>query len=346
MNTTKVTLREKKISKGRSSLYLDYYPAILDRKTGKKTRREFLKMYVFDKPKNVIDKQYNKDVRALAQNIRAQRQIDLQKSKFGFIPSTKKKHEFLDFFESIVKSKYQSLGNYGNWKSVLKHLQIFRPHGVTMEEVDREFVNDFKTYLEYNNDLKQNTKVSYYAKLAASLKQAILEGYLEENPAKGLKGLKPEDTKREFLTIEEIRTLINTECKSELIKQAFLFSALSGLRFSDIKNLKWKDVETGPNSYFIRFKQMKTGGQETLPISNDAYSILSNQIKKSEFVFDGLKYASYYTRKLKDWIRDAGIDKKISFHNARHSFATLFLTMGNDIYTLSKMLGHKEVKIT
>jgi hypothetical protein len=167
MNTTKVTLREKPISKGRSSLYLDYYPAILDRKTGKKTRREFLKMYVIDKPKNVIDKQHNKEVKALALNIRAQRQIDLQKSKFGFIPSTKKKSDFLEYFEGIVKSKYQSLGNYGNWRSVLKHLRTFRPHGVIMDEVDKEFVSDFKAFLEGNNDLKQNTKVSYYAKLVA-----------------------------------------------------------------------------------------------------------------------------------------------------------------------------------
>ena len=346
MNTIKVTLRERPISKGRLSLYLDYYPALIDRNTGKKSRREFLKMYLFEKPKNVFDKQHNKEVRALAQNIRAQRQIDLQKSKFGFMSSTKKKFNFLEYFEGIIKTKYQSLGNYGNWKSVFKHLKDFRPHGVIMEEVDRDFVRDFKSFLDQKNNLKQNSKVSYFAKLKASLKLAVHDGYLEENPSEGIKGPKPEDTKREFLTIEEIKALMKTDCKTQLIKQAFLFSALCGLRFSDLKNLKWNEIESGPNSIYIRFKQKKTGRQETLPISTDAFSIISEEKERSGYVFKYLKYASYYTKNLKLWIKEAGIDKKISFHNARHTFATLVLTKGNDIYTLSKLLGHQQVKTT
>jgi integrase len=346
MKTTKVKLREKKISKNRKSLYLDYYPPIIDKKTGKSTRREFLRMYIFEKPRNPVDKQHNKEVKVLAENIRAQRQIDIQKSTFGFIPSTKSKYDFIEYFSDIVRSKYSSLGNYGNWRSTLLQLESFRPNGITMENIDTSFVIDFKIYLENNNQLKPNTKVSYYAKFSAALKQAVQDGYLEENPAKGIKAPKGEETRREILTFEEIQKLAATECKNYILKKAFLFSAFTGLRFIDLKELKWDSIEKSSTGTFIRFKQKKTGGEETTPISNTALDIINDIESSSELVFEGLQYASYHSNHLKKWIKEAGIKKKISFHNARHSFATLMLTLGSDIYTVSKLLGHKEVKTT
>ena len=96
--TTKVTLRQKKISKGRQSLYLDFYPAIPHPETGEPTRREFLGLYLFDKPKNPFDKQSNKETLQLAENIRAKRQIEIQAGNYGFL-NTKLKAE-TDFKES------------------------------------------------------------------------------------------------------------------------------------------------------------------------------------------------------------------------------------------------------
>lgn len=346
MNTTKVALREKKISKGRKSLYLDFYPAIIDKKTGKKTRRQFLKMYVFDKPRNAIDKEHNKGVKALAENIRAQTQLDIQKETFGFISDTKRKTKFYEFFDKLTKERSQSEGNYGNWNATKKQLEGYMRNGPTMEEVDQTFVEGFKKHLESNKDISQNTVVSYYRKLVAALKEAVKLQYLLVNPAKFVKAPKSEETKREFLLLDEIKKLAKVECKTKVLKKAFLFSALSGLRFSDIKKLNWEDLEYGPNGAYIRYKQKKTESEETLPITKTALELIEDQSSKEGLIFKGLKYTSYHSKHLKDWISDAGIKKKITFHNARHSFATLQLTMGTDIMTVSKLLGHKELKTT
>jgi len=344
MKTTKVFLRAKDITKNRKSLYLDYYPALLDKKSGKKTRREFLKMYVFDKPKNPIDRQHNKEVKALAENIRAQRQIDIQKGTFGFISETKLKTDFIEFVNQIKKEKYNSIGNYGNWSAALIKIKKFRPNGILMEDLDENLLRDFQSFLYKDITIKQNTKVSYYRKLAAAIKQAFKEDYIISNPVKNVKGMEEEETKREFLSLEEIKILAKTDCKDTLLKKAFLFSALTGMRFSDIKNLKWSDLHSGPDGHYVRFKQKKTKGEETLPIPNSAYKLIDQN--QSDIIFDGLKYASYHSYQLEKWITASGINKHITFHNARHSFATLQLTMGTDIYTVSKLLGHKELKTT
>ncbi len=345
MNTTKVFLREKKIKNGRKSLYLDFYPPIVNPKTGEKTRREFLGMYILEKARHELDKQNNKETKILAETIRAKRQLELQAKNHGFKTNTDDK-DFLLYFRQLTNDRYNSLGNYGNWLSTYRHLQKFEPKGITFKDIDQYFVEDFKAYLNHQ-DLKANTIVSYYKKLVAALKQAVKDGYLDENPSKYVKGPKAEDTSRNFLTLEEIKKLIKTDCESQIYKNAFLFSAFSGLRFSDIKGLKWKDVQGNDNDgYYIRFTQKKTKDSETLPLSNPAINLIGERGKTSDPVFKGLKYSAYNNTKLKNWIAKAGIDRKITFHSARHSFATLQLTLGTDIYTVSKLLGHKQLKTT
>ena len=126
-----------------------------------------------------------------------------------------------------------------------------------------------------------------------------------------------------------------------------MFSALTGLRFTDIKNLKWKDLQgNSETGYFIRYQQKKTKAEETLPIPQSAFELLNEREAPTLPIFEGLIYSAWQNVKLKNWVAKAGIDKKITFHCARHSFATLQLTMGTDIYTVSKLLGHKELKTT
>jgi integrase len=131
------------------------------------------------------------------------------------------------------------------------------------------------------------------------------------------------------------------------MKRAALFSALTGLRFSDIQKLVWKEIEyIEGNGYFIKFKQQKTKGIEMMPISDQAYLILGESQEPKRKVFDGLEYSAYHNKHLYKWIKDAGITKDITFHCFRHSYATLQLSKGTDIYTVSKMLGHRELKTT
>ena len=119
------------------------------------------------------------------------------------------------------------------------------------------------------------------------------------------------------------------------------------MRFSDIKNLVWSELEyIKGNGYFIKFKQQKTKGVEVMPISEQAYSLMGERNEPTNKVFEGLTYSAYENKHLYQWIGAAGITKNITFHCFRHTFATLQLSMGTDIYTVSKMLGHRELKTT
>jgi integrase len=131
------------------------------------------------------------------------------------------------------------------------------------------------------------------------------------------------------------------------MKQAALFSALTGLRFSDIEKLVWGELEhIEGNGYFIKFRQQKTKGVEMLPISQQAFTLLGARQGKEEKVLNGLNYSAYSNKHLAQWVGLAGIAKDITFHSFRHTFATLQLSKGTDIYTISKMLGHRELKTT
>ncbi|MEZ4856754.1 MAG: site-specific integrase [Gelidibacter sp.] len=127
----------------------------------------------------------------------------------------------------------------------------------------------------------------------------------------------------------------------------FIFSALTGLRWSDIEKLLWSEIQHSKEmGYYIRFRQKKTKGAETLPISEQARELLGEAGKPEAKVFEGLHYSAWSNLKLQQWMLKAGITKNITFHCARHTYATLQLTLGTDIYTVSKLLGHKELRTT
>jgi hypothetical protein len=110
----RVTVREKKISDGRKILYLDFYPPIIHPDTGKPTRREFLGLYVFDRPKSDSEKQQNKETRNLAESIRAKRQIELQAGIYGFWNQAKRRTDFLAYFRNLAEARKDSQNNYEN----------------------------------------------------------------------------------------------------------------------------------------------------------------------------------------------------------------------------------------
>jgi integrase len=137
------------------------------------------------------------------------------------------------------------------------------------------------------------------------------------------------------------------ECEIEIMKKAFLFSALTGLRWSDINKLIWSEIQNSKEiGNYIRFTQKKTKGTETLPFNEDALKLLGKRGAPKDRVFEGLKYSAWHNLKLQQWAMKAGISKTITFHCARHTYATLQLTLGTDIYTVSKLLGHKDLSTT
>jgi integrase len=349
---TKVTLRMKAISGSRQTLYLDYYPPIPHPVTGKLTRREFLKLYTYDKAKIEADKRHNKETLSLAGTIRAQRQIAVQKGNYGFLSDEKQNTNFVEYFENLAKKRAGS--NSENWLSALGYLKDFTDGKlIRFKDLNETFCNDFKEYLltapsrkSSKATLSQNSAVSYFNKFKAGLKQAFKDGYLEIDLNRRIETIKQAETERQYLTYEELQALADTECSIPVLKQAALFSALTGLRFSDINKLLWSEIQYSTNQgYYIRFRQKKTKGTETLPISEQAFMLLGTRGKPEENVFRNLQY-SYTQTCLPKWLDKAGLQKAYTFHSFRHTYATLQLSFGTDLYTVSKMLGHREIKTT
>ncbi len=341
----KVTLR-KRNQGGQTSLYLDYYHQ------GKR-KTEYLKLYLDPNAKTKEQKEVNKKTLQLAETIRAQRQIEIQNGVYGFRDNEKLKGSFTAYLELLANKRKDSPGNYGNWDSMIKHMKAFIPQDISFEFVNREFVQDFREYLDKKatghgiQKLSQNSKYSYFNKLRAALKQAVKDGIIPHNPAEGVEAFKQGEPEREFLTLEELQAVVKAECEIPQLKTAFIFSCLTGLRWSDINKLLWSEVQhSNDMGYYIRFRQKKTKGAETLPISEQAFGLLGERQDKDERVFKGLKYSAWHNLKLQQWVMRAGITKTITFHCARHTYATLQLTAGTDIYTVSKLLGHRELKTT
>lgn len=341
----KVTLRERK-KNGKISLYLDYY-----HKGNRKT--EYLSLYLKINPKNKTERDQNRKTKQLAETICSQRQVEIQNGYYGFQDIEKLKGSFITYITALSEKKNTSSGNHGNWQSMLKHLKAFRPTDLTFQQVDKRFVEDFKEYLDKEaigkagKKLSQNSKYSYFGKFTAALKHAVKDGILKENPANGVDHFKQDEPQREFLTLEELQKAVSTNCELPQLKKAFIFSALTGLRWSDIEKMKWSEIQhSKENGFYIRFRQKKTKGAETLPISEQAVEILGERGEENEKVIKDLHYSAWSNLKLQQWMMNAGISKNVTFHCARHTYATLQLTLGTDIYTVSKLLGHKELRTT
>lgn len=354
----KVTVREKVISKGRKSLFLDYYPEVIDFQKGKKTRREFLRRYIFEKPKNILEREQNKESLLFAEQIRASRENYYNKPE---IYSEQEKEvlkykeigekNFVEYFKSLAKKREGS--NYDNWLSAYRHLHDFTGGILTFSNLNESFCDSFREYLlstkRRGNSkllLSQNSALSYYTKFKTALNQAFRDRLLKEDISKRIKPIKDKDTQRQFLTIEELKLLAVTPCESEILKRASLLSALTGLRFSDIEKLKWSEIKNSENGYSIEFVQKKTKEIEYLPISEQAFSFLGELKHDNSKIFEGLKYSVTTNRSIQKWIDKANIKKNITFHCFRHTFATLQLTNGTDIYTVSKLLGHRNLSTT
>ena len=358
---TKVKLRQKTISGNRQSLYLDFYPAIVNPKTGELTRREFLSLYIFDKPKTVLDKDHNKSTLIIAEQLRQKREYQLNKPEVYTEEEREKlaqkalgEQNFVIYFKKLAHKRAKS--NFDNWMSAYKYLEKFSDGNWLFNEITVARCNDFKDFLlnSGNNKhktskvkLSQNSAVSYFNKLRAALKEAFKEGFLNIDINGKIDGIKQAEIQRNFLTLEELNQLVKTECAYPVLKNAALFSSLTGLRFSDIEKLVWNEVvHINNNGYFINFRQQKTKAVEMMPISEQAFDLLGERKDGNQKVFEGLTYSAYSNKYLANWIGLAGISKNITFHCFRHTYATLQLSLGTDIYTVSKMLGHRDLKTT
>jgi len=323
-----VKLRKRKLANGKVTLYLDIY------QSGKR-EYEFLGLYL------TKDKTTSKETLKLAESIRAKRQLEIQHSEHGFVPHFKRKANFVDYFERLAQGQPRDEKAWGN---TLKHLQAFTGGRIHFAGVTDDWLETFKTYLV--TKVSPNTAHTYFSKIKAALRQAVKDKIIVSNPGDLVSQIKKQDTERTFLELWEIQRLAQTPCQDHEVKRAFLFACFTGLRLSDMRALTWQNVKGDS----LEFRQKKTRGFEYLPISEMARQILSDRPDKilnmqNTSVFR-VPSQTQLGKVLRAWCKEAGIDKRVTFHVARHTFATLALTQGADLYTVSKLLGHKTIQAT
>lgn len=263
---------------------------------------------------------------------------------------------FIEYFEQLIqkRQKKSSRSVTINWTRVCKLFKAFaKSDTFAFSQINMKLIEDFKNFLleaprdgNKKGDITQNTASNYFSTFKTVLKQAFVDGYLTIDLSAKTKRIRKLDTRRETLTLEEINLLVNTECDKPIIKQGALFSLLTGLRHCDVKKLRWGELQKIGDKYRLNFTQQKTKGVEYMPISEQAYKLCGEPKQPEQLVFADLPDITKISPSLKKWIKAAGIHRNITFHCFRHTFATLQLTNGTDIYTVSKMLGHTDIKTT
>lgn len=352
----KITLKKKKINNDKLSLYIEYYKGSQLDKDGKRIHIrdfEYLKLYLHQNPKTASEKKENKENELLSKQILSIREAEYFQGKFDIKNTSKSKRRFLDYFSEKAEEKIDSPKNYGNWTATLVHLKRCISPNLLFEEIDEDFVKRVRNYFDKeaktksDTPLSQNSKYSYYNKFKACLRAAFDDGYLSINFASKTKSFEQAESQREYLTFKELQALASTNCKYEVLKRAFLFSCLCGLRWSDINKLVWSEVrDEDVDVSKLNFIQKKIDGVEYLYISPQTRGLLGERQHPSERVFKGLKYSATYNSEIIKWCNKAAISKHITFHSARHTNAVQLLENGADIYTVSKLLGHREIRTT
>ena len=358
-----VRIRFKDLNNGNKSIYLDVY------RDGKRSY-EFLKLYLVPE-KSPVAKVQNEQVMAAANAIKSQRIIELSNNTAGIkVDPTKSKillHDWLLICKEQRRKKFTA-GTVNNMRALINNLEDYGDR-IPMRSVDRDYCLGFIEYLRnYRVELKPDQKTgeqrpgkplsaftinARFELLTAVLNAAVREEIIGVNPIKKIdktdKTHRPEST-RTFLTIDEVKKLIETPAEKEHIKMAFLFSCFCGLRYSDVKQLTWANIEENNGRYYANIVMQKTKEPLYLPLGQQALSFLPERKEgdsiNAPIFSNDIRLNCVVNKYLKRWVAAAGITKAVTFHVARHTFATTSLTLGADLYTTSKLLGHTNISIT
>lgn len=355
-----IRIRFKELANGNKSIYLDYY------KDGKR-EYEFLKLYIIPE-KNASAKIQNEETLRTANAIKAQRVVSLQNGQHGFSNSgIKGRTNFISYLR-LQAEKYDEKGSKAYATSVrntIVHLIRYKGEKVQMKNVDKKYLLGYIEYLngeaskyfEEDGKEKKRKKISdaskalYWGVVVTALKRAVKDDIIASNPADKISEQdKPKEGKstKVYLTLDEVKALANTPCKYPDLKNAFLFCCFCALRMCDARRLKWASVKkTSDGGKQIELVQQKTGEPVYIPLSDNALQWLPSKGKKKDTdnVFD-LPHVSTIEKWLGHWGEAAEVKKHLTYHVSRHTFATLTLAYGADLYTVSKLMGHSNIQTT
>jgi integrase len=350
-NKEAIRLRTKKLSNGNLSLYLDYY------KDGIR-EYEFLKLYLVPE-RTPADKIQNEGTLRTANLIKASRIVSTQNEEHGFKDDSKGNVNFLEFMQSQADEYFEkgSVAYSESVKATIEHLKAYKGDKIQLKKVNRAYLKGFVEYLNKvqsrrNKPLSEASKALYYDVVSIALNKAVKNEYISMNPAVKIGGdERPQqgEATKQYLTFDEVKAMVDTPCKNEMIKKAFLFSCFCGLRYSDVKNLTWKKIqEVATGTYQVEITQQKTGETLYLPLSDNALTWLPERLdaKDDDVVFNLPSSPTTIEKHLGLWAEEAGVKKHVTFHVSRHTNATLMLYFGADIYMVSKLLGHNNVRTT
>lgn len=334
-----VRIYTKTLADGSQSLYL----AI---NTDGRRRYEFLRLYLIPETSHAARTQNANTLRA-ATAIKAQRILEITNRKAGIKGAAGIKVTLGAFMGAYMAKRSGSVAR--NINAVLSRLKAWKMDGVKLSRIDARYCRDFADRLMHSS-IKDTTARNYYSVFVSVIHEAQRAEFIDTDPTALLtKAEKPtaQQPERAYLTPDEVQRLIDTPHKNETMRRAFLFACFCGLRISDIRALTWGHVHDEAGRAVIRITMQKTRRALALPLSSDALRWMPTRQKyhrDTDPVFERLtKTADTH---VKQWAQAAGIAKHVTWHTSRHTFATMLLTFGADLYTVSKLLGHTDITTT
>ena len=341
-----VTLRTRPLKHGMLSFYLDYYPGYRDQETMKTIRHEGLNIYIYANPKNERERNFNATMSEKAEAIRCRRFESIVNDRYDFFDRHKLKADFLEYYRKQLRKHDQK------WEFVYHHFYNFVHGKCTFEEIDIDLCNKFREYLLNAKQLRRDGRISknsasgYWSTFRGLLKILYRNRLIKTNINDFLDKIETEDTPKDYLSVEELYKLAETPCKKPILKTAALFSCLTSLRISDILSLQWHEiVDFAAGGKCVHTITQKTKTEDIIPISDEALQLIGYSPEKNGLVFKGLK-RSWTQHPMKEWIREAGITKNITFHSYRRTYATLQGAAGTDIRTIQSNMAHKSITTT
>ena len=341
-----VTLRTRSLKNGMLSYYLDYYPGYRDQETMKTIRHEGLNIYIYANPKNERERNFNATMSEKAEAIRCRRFESIVNDRYDFFDRHKLKADFLEYYRKQLRKHDQK------WEFVYHHFYNFVHGKCTFEEIDIDLCNKFREYLLNAKQLRRDGRISknsasgYWSTFRELLKILYRNRLIKTNINDFLDKIETEDTPKDYLSVEELYKLAETPCKKPILKTAALFSCLTSLRISDILSLQWHEiVDFAAGGKCVHTITQKTKTEDIIPISDEALQLIGYSPEKTGLVFKGLK-RSWTQHPMKEWIREAGITKNITFHSYRRTYATLQGAAGTDIRTIQSNMAHKSITTT
>ena len=341
-----VTLRTRPLKNGMLSYYLDYYPGYRNQETMKTIRHEGLNIYIYANPKNERERNFNATMSEKAEAIRCRRFESIVNDRYDFFDRHKLKADFLEYYRKQLRKHDQK------WEFVYHHFYNFVHGKCTFEEIDIDLCNKFREYLLNAKQLRRDGRISknsasgYWSTFRGLLKILYRNRLIKTNINDFLDKIEIEDTPKDYLSVEELYKLAETPCKKPILKTAALFSCLTSLRISDILSLQWHEiVDFAAGGKCVHTITQKTKTEDIIPVSDEALQLIGYSPEKTGLVFKGLK-RSWTQHPMKEWIREAGITKNITFHSYRRTYATLQGAAGTDIRTIQSNMAHKSITTT